>query len=211
MTLALALAPATRALPQAATDTDVAAPSGLAPLAAYRSMDGQDPDAPRQGAAQPAGATQPAAPDLSAFSAVPVMPAFRVTEPAVHAFRARELYSRDGMIDQSLRRHPGLLVGNAFNLNRDAARELFLADDWRATKSDYWDLAHAMAQGGDPGEGRLILDEVNGEDLRMRDEAEQDPAAPALGRFQIASAQTGTRSLELSEIPISIPFMRLTW
>ena len=68
-----------------------------------------------------------------------------------------------------------------------------------------------MAQGGDPGEGRLILDEVNGEDLRMRDEAEQDPAAPALGRFQIASAQTGTRSLELSEIPISIPFMRLTW
>lgn len=209
--LALSLVLATRAAAQAATDPDAAEPSGLAPLAAYSSLGGQDPDAPLGGAAQPAGAADPAPPDLSAFGAVPVMPAFRVVEPAEHAFRARDIYTRNGRIAQSFRRHPGLLVGNAFNLNRDAAHELFLADDWRATKSDYWDMAHAMAQGGDPGEGRLILDEVNDEDLRMRDEAEQDPAAPALGRFQIASAQTGTRSLELSEIPIDIPFVRVTW
>ena len=206
--VALLLAP--RAFPQAATQGNEAEASSLAPLAAYRSMDGQNPDAAVPGA-EFENRAKAAAPDLSAFGAVPVMPAFRVIEPATHAFRTRDLYTRDGMIDKSFRRHPGLLFGNARNLNRDAAHEIFLADDWRETKSDYWDIAHAMSEGGDPGEGRLILEEVNDEDVRMRDEAEQDPAAPALGRFQIASAQTGTRSLEISEIPINIPFVRVTW
>jgi len=210
----IALLLAARAFPQAAAQDgggNDAVPSGLAPLAAYRTLDGRNPDADPRGVAPPAAAARAAAPDLSAFGTVPVMPAFRVIEPAVHVFRGRDLYTRDGMIAQSFRRHPGLLVGNAFNLNRDAAHELYLEDDWRATKSDYWDMAHAMAQGGDPGAGRLILEEVNDEDLRLRDEAEQDPAAPALGRFQIASAQTGTRSLEISEIPINIPFVRISW
>jgi hypothetical protein len=139
------------------------------------------------------------------------MPPYTVLEPGAQGFRARDLYTRDGMIDQSFRHHPGLLVGNPFGLNRSAAYEQFMADDWRATKGDYEDMAHAMSQGGDPREGRLIVDEVNDEDVRMRGEAEQDAAAPTLGRFQIASAQTGTRGIEISEIPINISFVRITW
>ena len=81
----------------------------------------------------------------------------------------------------------------------------------RATKSDYWDMAHAFAQGGDHGEGRMILEAINDEDVRMRGEAEEDAAAPAIGRFQIASAETGTKLLEMPDQSINIPFFRKTW
>jgi hypothetical protein len=156
-----------------------------------------------------------AKPDLSPFEGAaveaPAMAPYTVLEPSVSVFRNRDLYTRDGMADQSFKAHPGLLVGNAFNLNKVAAYEMFLADDWRATKSDYWDMAHAMTQGGDRREGRMILEEVNDEDVRMRAEEEEDAAAPAMGRFQIASIETGTKLLEAPEQTLDIPFIRKTW
>jgi hypothetical protein len=72
-------------------------------------------------------------------------------------------------------------------------------------------MAHAMARGGDRGEGRMILDEINDEDLRMRAEAEGDAASPTPGRFQIASAETGTKLLEMPEQTVDITFYRRTW
>jgi hypothetical protein len=154
-------------------------------------------------------------PDLSPFKGAtveaPVMAPFRVVEPSLVVFRSRDLYTTDGKSDQSFKAHPGLLVGNVFNLNRNSAYETFVADDWRATKSDYWDMAHAMAQGGDRGEGRMILEEVNDEDVRMRAEAEEDAAAPAVGRFQIATAETGTKLLEAPEQTLDIPLIRKSW
>jgi hypothetical protein len=170
-------------------------------------------DAPAIVAPEPAAAD--ARPDLSPFDVPatesPAMPAYRVVEHGIPIFRRRDLYTEDGMADQSFKVHPGLLLGNAFNLNRKAAREIFLEDDWRMTKSDYWNMAHAMALGGDRGEGRMILEAINDEDLRMRAEAEEDAAAPTAGRFQIASAETGTRLLEMPEQPFDIPFFRRTW
>jgi hypothetical protein len=154
-------------------------------------------------------------PDLSPFKVAPVeapaMAPFTVTEPRVAVFRNRDLYTWDGMAAKAFKDHPGLLVGNFYHLNRAAAHEMFLADDWRAAKSDYWDMAHAMSLGGDPGEGRMIVDEVNDEDVRMRAEAEEDAAAPAIGRFQIASEETGTKILEAPEQTIDIPLIRKTW
>jgi hypothetical protein len=213
--LAVATVLATRAVAQLTTAADGA--GALASLASYRVTLAQTPELAVPVAAEPVPARPGAIdkPDLSAFDQAAVearpMPAYRVVEHAVPLFRSRDLYNEDGMAALSFKAHPGLHVGNAFNLNRKAAYELFLDDDWRATKSDYWDIAHAMAQGGDRGEGRMILEDVNDEDLRMRGEAEEDAAAPAIGRFQIASAETGTRLLEMPEQSINIPFFRRTW
>lgn len=144
-------------------------------------------------------------------SGVRSMPAYHVTDIRVTIFRDRDIYTRAGMIAVSFRRHPGLLVGNQFKSNEPAAYETFLRDDWNNTKSDYWDMAHAMAQGGDPGEGHMIVEAINDEDLRMRAEAEETASAPAIGRFQIASAETGTKLLELPEETIDIPLVKKTW
>jgi hypothetical protein len=216
--LAIAVVLATRAIAQPATAGNggtAAGPSGSAQFASYGLTATQPAFGVDPVAAKPAPPMKPKALDLSPFAGAaveaPAMAPFTVLEPSTFAFRNRDLYTRDGMAAQSFKRHPGLLVGNAFNLNRNAAYELFLEDDWRATKIDYWDMAHAMAQGGDRREGRMILDEINDEDVRMRAEEEEDAAAPAIGRFQIASAETGTKLLEAPEQTIDIPLIRKTW
>jgi hypothetical protein len=194
--LAIAMVLATRAVCQTAEPADAIHPVGLASLAV----------------AAPKKAEKP---DLSPFEGstveAPAMAPFRVVVPSVVVFRSRDLYTTDGKADQAFKAHPGLVVGNAFNLNKNAAYEMFLADDWRGTKSDYWDMAHAMAQGGDRREGRMILNEINDEDVRMRAEAEEDAAAPAIGRFQIATAETGTKLLEAPEQTLDVPFVRKSW
>jgi hypothetical protein len=144
-------------------------------------------------------------------SSVKTMPTYRVTEYRPPVFHDHDLYTRVGKADLSFRRHPGLLVGNPFKLNVGLAYETFLRDDWNSTKGDYFDIAHAMALGGDHAVGRVIMKEVDDEDVRMRAESENAAAAPAVGRFQIASAETSTRLLELPEETIDIPFIRKTW
>jgi hypothetical protein len=144
-------------------------------------------------------------------SGVKTMPTYRVTDYRPAIFRKHDLYTRVGMADVSFHRHPGLLVGNAFKLNQALAYETFLRDDWNDTKSDYYDMAHAMALGGDSNEGHVIVTAFDEEDVRIRAESENAAAAPAIGRFQIASAETGTRLLELPEETINIPFIKKTW
>ncbi len=144
-------------------------------------------------------------------SGVRSMPTYRVTDYRPAIFRARDLYTRVGMADASFHRHPGLLVGNPFKLNMALAYETFLRDDWNDTKGDYFDMAHAMAIGGDAQEGHMIVKAIDDEDVRLRAESENAAAAPAMGRFQIASAETGTRLLELPEETIDIPFIKKTW
>jgi hypothetical protein len=178
--LAITIALATRAVPQVTTAEDGDRQAGAGAWvwpASYRTTVAQTPEWAVPVAAEPVPAPPDAADkrDLSAFDGAafeaPAMPAFRVVEHAVPVFRNRDLYTEDGMAALSFEAHPGLHVGNVFNLNRKAAYDIFLEDDWRATKSDYWDMAHAFAQGGDHGEGRMILE---------------------VGRFQIA-AETGTK------------------
>jgi hypothetical protein len=144
-------------------------------------------------------------------STVRSMPAYEVTDIRVTLFRDRDIYTKAGMVAASFRRHPGLLLGNPFKSNEGVAYATFGTDDWNSTKSDYRDIAHAMALGGDPGEGRVITKAVEDEDVEMRADSGDAAAAPAIGRFQIASAETGTKLLELPEETINIPFIRKTW
>jgi hypothetical protein len=170
---------------------------GLGRLASYKVPASQSGEAEYKAAAAAGG--------------VRTMPEYRVTEFRMSVFRDRDLYTKSGMDDLSFKRHPGLYFGNVFKLNEAVAYETFMRDDWNRTKSDYRDMAHAMALGGDPGEGRMIMKAINDEDVFMRAESEDAAAAPAIGRFQIASAETSTRLLELPEETIDIPFIKKTW
>jgi hypothetical protein len=145
------------------------------------------------------------------LATVRTMPEYRVTEFRAEVFRQRDLYTKRGMEDLSFQRHPGLMVGNFFKLNENLAYETFLRDDWNSTKADYWDMAHAMALGGDAREGRMITKAVDDQDAWMRAEADGAASAPALGRFQIASAEAGSRLLELPEETIDIPLVKRRW
>jgi hypothetical protein len=195
----------------------------LVAVAAY-AQDAATFNVPDPAGASSKGASRPTSHKIPPFSAwnggtkeevvpttVRTMPEYRVTEFRPEVFRQRDLYTRHGMADLSFQRHPGLLLGNLFKSNENLAYETFLRDDWNSTKADYWDLAYAMALGGDVREGRMITKAVDEEDSWMRAEAEGSASAPTLGRFQIASAEAGSRLLELPEETIDIPFLKRTW
>jgi hypothetical protein len=159
-------------------------------------------------------------PDLRAISPTPAeatsasiqkMPAYRVTEPRVYLFRDRDLYTMRGMAALGYREHPGLLIGKPFRLNETEAYQTFMQDDWRRTKSDYFNMAHAMALGGDRNEGRMILEEINDLDMRMKAEGVQNPYSPESDRYQTAHPEGGPRIADLAEVPLNIPFVRKDW
>jgi hypothetical protein len=139
------------------------------------------------------------------------MPAYTVTASQVPVFRERDINTDKGMIAASFKRHPGLHIGNAFDLNANAAHELFLGDDWRSTMSDYSDMAHAMANGGDPAEGRMILSEVNDEDMEMRAEGNNNSGLPAFDRLQMGQLENDTRLLQAPEQPVDVSFVHVKW
>jgi hypothetical protein len=138
------------------------------------------------------------------------LPAYTVTDTHLAVFRPRDLYTRSGMIDRSFHDHPGLVWGNAFHSNEGAAYDAFQADDWNATKADYWQTAFAMALGGDAAEGRFIVDAISDEDLRMRAESNA-PNVPTNDQFQVGDLNPDTKVLELAQVPIDIPLIRVKW
>jgi hypothetical protein len=142
---------------------------------------------------------------------IPKLPAYTVTGTKVAVFRERDINTKDGMAAVSFKRHPGLYFGNAFNLNARAAHEIFLADDWRSTKGDYSDMAYAFAYGGDPGEGRAILQAVKDEDMEMRAEGDSDSGLPGFDRLQIGHLGDDSRLLQAPERPVDFSFVRVKW
>ena len=88
---------------------------------------------------------------------------FVVHESRLPVFRPRDLYAKAGLIDLSFREHPGLHIGNFFNLNAGAAYEKMIDEQLWAARQDLADTAVAMAIGGDAGEigvaQESILDE----------------------------------------------------
>ena len=225
-TLALAIvamAFATRALPQseaAAIDATQGGATSRATvqLASYEiaapelsdtyDLKGADPETPQRIETPDLHAT--AKPGATALQ-VPQMAAYRVNEPQVEVFRPRDLFTRDGMADISYKAHPGLLIGNPDHLNKEAAYQLFLEDDWRRTKSDYWSMAHSMELGGDRGEGRMIVNEVNDADLAVRAQDEDNTFSGESDRFQTPQTAGGLRLSDISEHPLDIPFVRVKW
>lgn len=94
---------------------------------------------------------------------VEVMRRYVVRERRLPVFRPLDLYTEKGLIDLSFKEHPGLRIGNIFNLNAPIAREAFFQEQLLAEREDLTDLAHAMSLGGDASEGgavqQAIIDE----------------------------------------------------
>lgn len=157
-------------------------------------------------AAHPLGWTDFAAP------AVPVMPAYQVNDTRLPAIVPRELYTREGMIYESFQSHPGMALTNVFGTNNNAAYETYLEDDWNRTKTDYYRTAFTMAVGGDPAEGKRIVQEVDAEDQRMRAETDASGNVPENGQFQFGSQNGDSKVLEIIPIfPVNVPLLSVKW
>jgi hypothetical protein len=117
-------------------------------------MPGYSPGQPRAAADKP----------LNEIPRIPaeVMARYVVHEKRVPAFRERDLYTKAGLVELSLKEHPGLRVGNLFNLNAPAAYGMYLDEQERSERADMEDTAYAMAVGGDVAEAKDILDAVGG-------------------------------------------------
>jgi hypothetical protein len=91
---------------------------------------------------------------------IPRLPKYVVHEKRPPIFTAADLLSPTGMIDLSLKRHPGLAFGNILGLNNGAATDAYYADKRLIDMNDLADTAHAMARGGDTAEAKYILQET---------------------------------------------------
>jgi hypothetical protein len=178
------------------------------------------PSVPASGAASNAPAPTSEAvfqlPNLRSIEGAPslpfqTLPAYSVNGAKVPEFRPRDLYTRGGMTAVSFKRHPGLLVGNQFNLNADAAYEMFLEDDWRATKSDYRNMAQAMALGGDRQEAMMIVRDVDAAEVRVRTDAEEEADEPTLGQFKLSELGGDSHLLEVQSIPFDLTVVKVKW
>jgi hypothetical protein len=81
-------------------------------------------------------------------------------------FRNIDLFTREGLIDLSFKEHPGLRVGNFFNLNSGLALEAAMNDQKMADRRDLTDTAYAMAVGGDPSEAVVLQDSIIDESFK---------------------------------------------
>lgn len=88
---------------------------------------------------------------------IPRLPKYVVHEQRPPVFRNRDLFTEAEQIELSFKAHPGLLIGNIIGLNAPVAKEMAYEDERLQSIADLTDTAHAMALGGDPAEGRYIL------------------------------------------------------
>jgi hypothetical protein len=90
------------------------------------------------------------------------LPSYVVRESRPPIFRDRDLFTARGMLDLTMKRHAGLMLGDIFGLNSEnkpgsPAYQMMVDDERRDNMEDLFDTAHAMAQGGDFAEGSYIL------------------------------------------------------
>ena len=81
-------------------------------------------------------------------------------------FRNVDLYTKAGLIDLSFKAHPGLRVGNFFNLNSTTAYMAALNDQRMSDRQDLVDTALAMAAGGDTAEAEALQDSIIDDSFR---------------------------------------------
>jgi hypothetical protein len=87
---------------------------------------------------------------------VQMMQRYVVRESRVPVFRPRDLYTKEGLIERSFKEHPGLRIGNFFNLNAKAAYEAIVNEQLFADRQELTDIAIAMAVGGDAEEAEAM-------------------------------------------------------
>jgi len=103
------------------------------------------------------------------------LPAYIVRESRPAVFRERDLYTPAGLADLSLKRHPGLILGNYFGLNSGIAYQMYLDDLRLAEMQDLNDTAHAMSLGGDKAESDYIMKESQATFMRPIEETWNGP------------------------------------
>jgi hypothetical protein len=80
---------------------------------------------------------------------VEVMQKYMVREARIPVFRTRDLYTKAGLIDLSFKEHPGLRIGNIFNLNANFAYDNMIGEQLFAARQELADTTFAMAAMGD--------------------------------------------------------------
>jgi hypothetical protein len=94
------------------------------------------------------------------------LPKYVVQESRPPVFRERDLFTAQGQIDLSFKKHQGLLFGNILGLNSGAAEMMYLEDQRLQSMDDLKDEAHAMSRGGASSEGTYIMQQSS--DTYMR-------------------------------------------
>ena len=87
---------------------------------------------------------------------VQMMQRYVVRESRTPVFRPRDLYTKEGLIERSFKEHPGLRIGNFFNLNAKVAYEAIINEQLLADREELTDTAIAMAVGGDAQEAEAM-------------------------------------------------------
>jgi hypothetical protein len=92
---------------------------------------------------------------------IPRLPVEEMARYVVHGkrmptFRNIDLYTRAGLIQLSLKEHPGLRIGNIFNLNANLAYELAIREALAEDREDVIDTTLAMVAGGDKTEAEAM-------------------------------------------------------
>lgn len=184
---ALAFAALSGGAGRAATEPGVASYDNSAVVLAAKPSPPPAPAAPSQGLVSPAvsaeiasgipsykaadGAPEVAAPDTVANDAekprnlIPRLPMemlgkYEVRESRIPVFRTRDLYTEEGLTELSFKEHPGLRIGNLFNLNAAAAHERIVREQLFAARLDLVDSAFAMATGGDTHEIEAMRQDI---------------------------------------------------
>lgn len=99
------------------------------------------------------------------------LPKFVVREARPPIFRNRDLYTKDGMLDLTMKSHAGLNFGNIFGLNANPkpgspAYQMMVDDQRKESMDDLLDEAHAMSLGGDSAQARYILQQSDSTYMR---------------------------------------------
>jgi hypothetical protein len=135
----------------------------------------------------------------NSFSSSGVMSKYVVKEDRIPDFRTRDLYSGKGLKDLTVRRHPGLLVGDILHDNTAEDYEVFLEDERLDNIRDYTDLALAMTVGGDKAEGDAIL------------RAERDSFTRFESSDPLQSWEDAPKTREGTPLILNLEQMRVTW
>jgi hypothetical protein len=90
------------------------------------------------------------------------LPKYVVREARPPIFRNRDLYTKEGILDLTMKSHAGLMFGNILGLNANnkpgsPAYQMMVDDQRQENMDDLADTAHAMARGGDSAESSYIL------------------------------------------------------
>ncbi len=128
-----------------------------------------------------------------------ILPRYVVQKSKMRQFRLRDIYTKRGLEDRSLREHPGLHVGNFRSLNAQAGYGMFLDEERLDRIEDFRATALAVKAGGDPAEADAILHAS--EAAFLRDEYSPDPANSISDAPQ---PKSGTLLMNLMQ-------MRLIW